>query len=812
MTRRRGIVTLAVVAAISTAFAPAVSTSSPAASSAPGAVPDRGPVLSEPIRRGELELTEAAARTPSAKVVDGDASDWVGTATRVSGTSRHDAGELVHSDFLFDAHGADDGGDRARLEQFAGLFYEETRAERIDQVLRTSGSQLGVPEPLGAPDEYGDVDGGLDVADLREVRLASDGRDLHLLASVNHLDDPDRLGVLVLADTDQGDGGVQSDLFGSGLRLGRYDAAALLTDGAVRTTPTVPVGAPQGEDPAPFAEAAVSVDGYDNHLEARLPLWFVGATDDTVDVAVVAGRIEDDGAFTPLNVAFRGAEPVEIWNDRAQAFALLDGTVDAFSSGPVEIADLTGGRTQDWSFGAGYFERHMTTARPAMAREGGDDGIHQPYGLYVPTAHDPADDEQRLAVTYWLHYRGGKAHSGTVINPRLTTQLGEERDNLVVFPHARGTSEWYVTESHQDVLDVMADAEQLFEIDASRRYVSGYSMGGYGSWLFASLYPDQFAAAFVQSGAVTQGAWVGTGAEDDPFDPAQGQGYIEANDGDAAAQLTHRAIENLRHVPVAIDHGTNDELVPVSGVERMAEKLTRLGYEHRFTRFLGYEHFTQAAVDEWADGAAYLDRFTIDPAPRQVTYSVVPALVHALNTVDPAEDATFDFAPDGAYWVDDIVVRDVGDRGDGRPGLEAKGTVQATSHAIAVPGSVMVPDLGVVSPPGQSTPFVRTGLQRVQDPSGLTSPATANLLELDLTNVAVVSVETARAGIERDGAHLQLTTDGATTVRLQDVLTGGGDQFVIVQEADGTRLEARPDGDDLVVRVDGAGAFLVSLP
>ena len=797
---RRQTIALTAAVAMTAAFAPAVGSTD----RAPEAVPDRGPVLAEPVDRGEVVLTEVAPRTPSTKTIDGDASDWIGEPTRLGGTSRFDAGEYVHSDFLFDAYGADDGRDRARLDQFAGLFYEETRTQRIDQVLRTSGSQLGVPEPLGAPDEYGDVDGGLDVADVREVRIGSDGEALQVLVSVANLTDPDRLGVAVLG------GGLFEVSAGPAvfdpLGLSDHDfttenfvSSVFAVNGRVETFSML------SNDIA--ATSATGHDGWENHVEIAADLDAFVDADGNVDVTVVAGRIEDDGSFTPLNVAFRGHEPVEIYNDRLQALALSAGDIGQFSTGPLAVADLVGGRTQDWTYGPGYFERQMRSGTN-ISVERGRDGIHQPYGLYVPTTWEPG---ATTPATYWLHYRGGKAHSGVVINPRLALQLGEERGNLMAFPHGRGTSEWYVTESHQDVLEVMGDFEGQFSIDGTRRYISGYSMGGYGSWLFSTLYPDMFAAAFVQSGAITQGAWVGTGGEGDPFDPLQDQGWVEANSGDARAQLTYRAVENLRHVPFAIDHGTNDELALNPQIERMAEKLTLLGYEHRFTRFLGYEHFTQAVMDEWADGAAYLDRFTLDPNPREVTYSVVPALVHAVNTVDPFNGAEFSFDPDGAYWIDDIEVREVGERttvDDGEPGpaLDAKGTVNATAHAIAAPGVVTLPDVGAVSPVDHSTPYVRTGLQLLEDPTGVTAPAVSNALTLDLANVAAVSVDTLRAGLTPDGATVTITSDGAATVRLVGALAGAADVTV-----DAVDAAVTVDGDDLLVVLDGSTTAIVTI-
>lgn len=800
MVRRRLVIAAAAVLAVTgPAAAPVASVDVPAV------VPDRGPVLSEPIARGEVVLAEPSTRVPSAKVIDGDPSDWIGRAGGISGTSVWDAGEHIHTDFLFDAHGADDGGDAQRLADFADAFYAVDRAWRIDQLLRTSGSQLGVPEPIGAPDQYGD-EGGLDVADLREVRWAAtgDGQTLQFLARLTNLTDPAALGVLVLADL--GDGGGGEIGFGTGLATRRFDRAVMLrADGAeVRDLTT-------GEAIPAAVEVAVNAADWTNAVEAAIPAALL--TDgDAFDVSVITGRF-DGGSFTPLNIAYRAAEPLEIYNDRLQALDLNAGDVDRFSSGPVEIADFTAGRTQPMVRpGPGYHERHMRSA-DWMSREQGQHGVWQPYGLYVPTSYDPA---HAVPTTFWLHYRGGKAHSGVVINPRLATQLGEEPGNVVVFPHARGTSEWYVTESHQDFWEVFADVHGLLpNIDARRRYLSGYSMGGYGSWLFGTLYPDVFAAAFVQSGAVTQGAWVGGGPDDEP-DPTFDQGWIEANDGDARAQLTYRALDNLRHVPFAIDHGTDDELVPVTGIERMALRLTELGYAHRFTRFVGYEHFTQAIMDEWADGAAYLQQFQSPIDPRHVTYAVVPALVWSVNNIDPPAGATFDFAPDGAYWVDDVEVREVPltDEVSGRPDPSAKGVVDLVAEPLTEIATVTVPEAGAASPPGHSTPYVRTGLAHLAVPEAMTlePPAVGNRFTGTLTNVASVTLDAGRMGLDLAFATggdfgFEVTVDGPTTIRLRDgfergraIVTGKA-----VTTADGITI--RRDERDVVVTLPAAGTY-----
>jgi predicted esterase len=621
----RGVAVLAATAALLAAL--------PAAA-VPDAVPDRLPLLSEPVRRGAVVAAPAPDRPPSEKRVDGLVDDWVGTPTRLGGTARLDAGEHVYSDFLFDDYGADDGGDAQRLALIDPLRAAEPRLDRLDALQQAAGDQFGADRPVGAPDHYGDVDAP-DAADLSEVRWSLQGERLHLLARTTTLTDPSQLAVLVLADTGGTAGAPKPVPFTRDLKADDSDVAVLLGGVGARAA-QVGDGAQRRVD----ATVAVNADGWTNALEASLPAAALAATDGHLRVAVLAGVVADDGTFTALNAAYRGAEPVTIYNDRLQALALERGDADAFVA-EIALDDLRRGATEAVRPGPGYHERQMASGEN-ISREAGEHGILQPYGLSVPRSYTPGTP---APLTFWLHYRGGKTHSGAAWTPRLVTQLGEEQGNIVVTPRGRGTSTWYVAESHQDFFEVFADVHTLVDVDADRRYLSGYSMGGYGTYLFGLLYPDLFAGGYSTSGAVTQGLWTGAG----PDDATCGDRcFSSANGGDANAQLTYRVLENARHFPIVIHHGTDDELVPITGVQRMGLRLAELGYRYDLTTFHGYEHFTQAILDEWADGAAYLNRFRRVENPRQVTYKVVPALVQAVNTVT-ADGVAFDFAPDGAY-------------------------------------------------------------------------------------------------------------------------------------------------------------------
>jgi poly(3-hydroxybutyrate) depolymerase len=714
------------------------------ASAVPEEVPDRLPLLSEPLSRGALIVGKAPNRTPSTKRIDGQIGDWKGKPSGIGGTARLDRGEHIYTDYLFDDFGADDGDDAVRLAVLTPLRQAEARTARLDQLFQAAGDQFDAPRPIGAPDHYGDKERS-GATDLREVRWAAIGDRVQLLARTTSLTDKS-LAVLVLADTAADDGALRQGVFG-GLVTARYDTELLITADGVDVADTASGKARS----LPDAAVKINPAGWTNALEASFPAALLGPRP---KLTVISGRLVD-GGFVPANVAYRFDEPVAgVYNDQAQALALRANNVDAFAT-KVDFAQLAKGASQTARPGPGYAERQMRSGAN-ISREDGENGIWQPYGLYVPTTYDPA---KKTPLTFWLHYRGGKAHSGGAWTPRLINELGEEQGNIVVTPRARGTSTWYVSEAHQDFFEVFADVHKLLNVDPDRRYVSGYSMGGYGTYLFGLLYPDLFAAGYSTSGAMTQGMWTGEG----PDDCASGQCFVEANEGDADAQLTYRILDNARHFPIAINHGTDDELVPVTGVQRIGARLAELGYRYDLTTFFGYEHYSQAIIDEWADAAEYINGFTRDRDPRDVTYRVVPALVNAVNTVT-AGLVKFHFNPDGAYWVDGLKVRD-GDLTD--PAVS--GLVNVTSFAQTAPSTVTVPRAGVFSPLGHSTPFARHGLDWMVSPLG-GNLSESNGFSAKLTNLSQATFDTARMGLKpATDISGSVTVDGPTALTLTKV-------------------------------------------
>lgn len=767
-----------------------------------GALPVDPPVVGSEVPRGTWSVEQAEPTAPAARTVDGDPADWAGQPPGYAGTVHHDAGELVYTDHLFDAYGADDGVDADRRARLGPLEESVPETYRLEAAVNANlPGQVGFPPPpvVGTPAHYGDLDHRPD-ADLVELRLAADEESLWVLARTSQMAAPTDTALLLLLDTDGATGGAREVPFGSGLTTRRAELAVLLAGGTGRVADLE-----TGEvADLPADRVATDPDGFTNAIEAALPLDALDVPD---EVAVAAGTgtydpatggLADTGLASHLvNVAFRTDEPVREWFDERQALALHAGSIDAFFRG-LDLADLRGGRTDELELGPGYHERVFASTTPGLAQEHGREGRFQHYGVYLPEAVTDLDaDRPTLPLQLWLHWRGGNAHSAAALTPGIFRHMGEDRDGIVVSPRGRGTSTWYVGRGHADVLEVLEDVEATLPVDADRTYVSGHSMGGFGSYLLPILHPDRFAAALPVAGPVTQGAW--TGADVDGCDDLRWEEYtpcyVEANDGRARDQHTRRMLDNLRHVPVGMFYGAADELVPVGGATRQHERLVELGYRHRFYLFPAHEHFTHPLVDEWAAGVRYLDQFTRDENPPRVTYVRDRAFEAAVNEVS-ADGIDFDWTFDAAYWMSGLEIAEGAERArfDGR----------TLAHGGAAP--LAVPDTDAPTSPNQTGPYTVSGLQWLPDPLGASEPA--NAFTLDLAGTRSVQLDLARMGLDtRAVLSGSVVTDHAVTLRLDGRWRGRPEVRV-----DGAEVAAERDDGVLVVAVPAGEHALTVTP
>ena len=126
-----------------------------------------------------------------------------------------------------------------------------------------------------------------------------------------------------------------------------------------------------------------------------------------------------------------------------------------------------------------------------------------PYLLVVPSGIGTKDAPAGL--TFALHSFGGTYTQHAVFSPTMLRQLGDERGNVIVTPSSRSLGGSYAHEAEADVFEVWRDVARHVRLDPDRVAISGYSMGGFGTYRLASAYPDLFGRAFTGVGPAGSG-------------------------------------------------------------------------------------------------------------------------------------------------------------------------------------------------------------------------------------------------------------------------------------------------------------------
>ena len=126
-----------------------------------------------------------------------------------------------------------------------------------------------------------------------------------------------------------------------------------------------------------------------------------------------------------------------------------------------------------------------------------------------------------------------------------TCFYNNEHETFVLQPWGRG-NKFYKNNAGQDIYDGINDIMIKFKIEKSRIYLTGFSMGGYGTWAHALAYPEKWRAIAICSGAPQ---------EDNQFDN----------------------LPKFAHTPVMIWHGNSDGGVSVKNAYKMEKMLKKIG-------------------------------------------------------------------------------------------------------------------------------------------------------------------------------------------------------------------------------------------
>lgn len=181
------------------------------------------------------------------------------------------------------------------------------------------------------------------------------------------------------------------------------------------------------------------------------------------------------------------------------------------------------------------------------------------YHLHLPTGYDA---DQQYPLMLFLHGAGERGDDLTLVKkhgPIKVAESGTDLPFIIAAPQCDAETVWWTTYP-EALIALINRLSVVYAVDTRRIYLTGLSMGGYGTWDLASHYPDRFAAIAPICG-----------------------GLPRINDPAVLAA-------KIKHIPTWIFHGALDSLVPVGYSRAMHEALQAADADVQYTEYPDLDH------------------------------------------------------------------------------------------------------------------------------------------------------------------------------------------------------------------------------
>ncbi len=213
-------------------------------------------------------------------------------------------------------------------------------------------------------------------------------------------------------------------------------------------------------------------------------------------------------------------------------------------------------------------------------------GTDYRYVVYVPGNWDR---HTKWPVILFLHGSGERGDDGLI---QSEVGLGgairrhiERYPAVVVMPQCRDKVWWDDPAMESQALAALDAALKEFNGDSSRVYLTGLSMGGYGTWSIAAGHPGKFAALVAVCGGIRR-----PGSRPLP---------------EGAADPYAETAKKIGSTPVWLFHGMANPAVPIDESRKMAAAFNANGASVKFTEYEGVAHnswdkaYSEANLPTW---------------------------------------------------------------------------------------------------------------------------------------------------------------------------------------------------------------------
>ena len=181
------------------------------------------------------------------------------------------------------------------------------------------------------------------------------------------------------------------------------------------------------------------------------------------------------------------------------------------------------------------------------------------YLLFLPESY--GQEQKSWPMILFLHgagERGSDIEKVKVHGPPKIVQTQTDFPFIVVSPQCP-EGQWWTTKT-EVLINLLDDIVAQYNVDTERIYLTGLSMGGYGSWALASEYPDRFAAVVPICGG-----------------------------GNRIMSFF------LKDMPIWAFHGAKDSVVPVEESKELVEAINARGGNAKLTIYPDANH------DSWTE-------------------------------------------------------------------------------------------------------------------------------------------------------------------------------------------------------------------
>ena len=186
------------------------------------------------------------------------------------------------------------------------------------------------------------------------------------------------------------------------------------------------------------------------------------------------------------------------------------------------------------------------------------DGAKVDYLLYLPKNYDTTG-AKKVPMMLFLHGRGESNGPLSLVakwGPPKYVQAGQDMPFLIVSPQCPKEDYWNSSVQLNRLTELLEEVTSNYSVDEKKSYLTGLSMGGYGSWALSAKYPKKFAAVA----------------------PVCGGGEVES-------------AEKIKDIPIWVWHGDQDRAVPFDESVEMVKAIKEAGSTSiKFTSLEGIGH------------------------------------------------------------------------------------------------------------------------------------------------------------------------------------------------------------------------------